>query len=68
MSKTYKHQATYDYLHENKTVNGKLLHGLKRFFMRCNFSRYDYSRIKWFKHKNRNEERKIQNYPKEGYE
>lgn len=53
MSKTYKHQATYDYLHENKTVNGKLLHGLKRFFMRCNFSRYDNSIVRWFKHKNR---------------
>lgn len=53
MSKTYKHQATYDYMHENKVVEGKLIHGLKRFFMRCNFSRYDYSRIKWFKHKNR---------------
>ena len=33
MSKTYKHQATYDYLHNNKEVKGKLLKGIKKFFM-----------------------------------
>ena len=37
MSKTYKHQATYDYLHHNKEVKGKLLKGIKKFFMNVNF-------------------------------
>ena len=29
MSKTYKHQATYDYLHNNKEVKGKLPKGIR---------------------------------------
>ena len=41
MSKTYKHQATYDYLHNNKEVKGKLLKGIKKFFMNVNFPRWD---------------------------
>ena len=53
MSKTYKHQATYDYLHNNKEVKGKLLKGIKKFFMNVNFPRWDFSRISWYKHKNR---------------
>ena len=53
MSKTYKHQATYDYLHHNKEVKGKLLKGIKKFFMNVNFSRLDSSRRSWYKHKTR---------------
>ena len=53
MSKTYKHQATYDYLHNNKEVKGKLLKGIKKFFMNVNFPRWDFSRRSWYKHKNR---------------
>lgn len=53
MSKTYKHQATYDYLHNNKEVKGKLLKGIKKFFMNVNFPKWDGSRISWYKHKNR---------------
>lgn len=69
MSKTYKHQATFDYLNDRKDrVKGKILYGLKRFFVRCNFGKYDYSRMMWFKHKNRDEESKIKNYPQEGDE
>lgn len=53
MSRTHKNQATYDYLHKNKEVAGRLLRGIKRYFNRCNFNRYDCSRMSWFKHKNR---------------
>ena len=51
MSKTTKHQATYDYLHSNKKVTGKLLFAIKRYFNRCNFPRWDGSHISWYKHK-----------------
>ena len=51
MGKTYKHQATYDYLHDNKPVKGNILYGIKRYFNRLNFKRWDYSRLKWFRHK-----------------
>ena len=51
MSKTTKHQATHDYL-EGKDV-GKSIWGILRYFNRCNFPKYDISRIKWLKHKNR---------------
>lgn len=50
MSKTYKHQATYNYLHGNKDV-GKFLRGILRYFNRCNCPRRDYSRLSWYKHK-----------------
>ena len=50
MSKTYKHQATYDYLHGNKNV-GKYLHGILRYFNRCNWPKWDGSRMSWYKHK-----------------
>lgn len=50
MSKTYKHQATYDYLHGNKNV-GKYLRGILRYFNRCNWPKWDGSRISWYKHK-----------------
>ena len=53
MSKTYKHQATYDYLHKNMDVKGKLLRVIKKFFMNVNFPKWDSSRISWYKHKNR---------------
>ena len=53
MSRTYKHQATYDYLHHNKEVKGKLLKGIKKFFMNVNFPRWDFSRRSWYKHKTR---------------
>ena len=53
MSKTYKHQATYDYLHHNKEVKGKLLKGIKNFLMNVNFPRWDFSRRSWYKHKTR---------------
>lgn len=52
MSKTTKHQATHDYL-EGKDV-GKSIWGILRYFNRCNFPKGDISRIKWFKHKSRN--------------
>jgi hypothetical protein len=55
MSKTYKHQSTYNYIHDNGTVKGRLLRGVKSYFNRLNFSRWDCSRISWFKHKNRKE-------------
>ena len=50
MSKTYKHQATYDYLHGNKNV-GKYLRRILRYFNRCNWRKWDGSRISWYKHK-----------------
>jgi len=59
MSKTHKHQATYNYLHGNKTVKGSLLRGVKRYFNRLNFPRWDYSRLSWFKHKWRKENEKL---------
>lgn len=66
MSKTYKHQATFDFLHGRKDkVNGNLLKGLRRYFMRCLYSKYDGSRISWFKHKNRNDYGKDKNYSEE---
>lgn len=65
MSKTYKHQATYDYLHKNMDVKGKLLRGIKKFFMNVNFPKWDSSRISWYKHKNRydNEDRRASTEP-----
>lgn len=53
MSKTNKHQATYDYLNKNKIIKGKLLYSIKKYFNRCNFPKWDGSRISWYKHKNR---------------
>lgn len=50
MSRTYKHQATYNYLHGNKDV-GKFLRGILRYFNRCNCPRWDGSRLSWYKHK-----------------
>ena len=50
MSKTYKHQATYDYLHGNKNV-GKYLRGILRYFNRCNWPKWDGARMSWYKHK-----------------
>lgn len=50
MSKTYKHQATYNYLHGNKNV-GKYLRGILRYFNRCNWPKWDGARISWYKHK-----------------
>lgn len=56
MGKTRKHQATYDYLHERqdrvKQVP-RLLYGVLRYFNRVNFSRWDMSRMLWYKHKRR---------------
>lgn len=51
MSKTYKHQATHDYL-EGKSI-GKQLRGVLRYFKRMNFPKWDGSRQSWYKHKNR---------------
>ena len=59
MSRTYKHQATYDYLHHNKEVKGKLLKGIKKFFMNVNFPRWDFSRRSWYKHKTRYDNERI---------
>ena len=56
MSKTYKHQATYDYLHDTKEVKGGLLYGVKRYINRLNFPRWDYSRVLWFRHKKRKQD------------
>lgn len=50
MSRTYKHQATYDYLHGNKDV-GKFPCSILRYFNRCNYPRWDGSRLSWYKHK-----------------
>lgn len=61
MSKTNKHQATYDYLHQNKDVKGSLLYGIKRFFNKLNCPKCDGSRISWYKHKNRKENRQQNN-------
>lgn len=57
MSKNYKHQATYDYLH-GKPVKGSLLRGVKKYFNRIKFPRWDYSRLLWFKHKWRKQDEK----------
>lgn len=51
MSKTYKHQATYNYLHKNKIIKKKLLYGVLRFLNRIYFNKYDFSRQSWYKHK-----------------
>lgn len=51
MSKTYKHQATWDYL--NGKPIGKYLWGILRYFIKCNFPKWDYSRKSCYKHKNR---------------
>lgn len=51
MSKTYKEQATYDYLHDNKEVKGKLWYAVKKFFKRLNCNKWDFARINWYKHK-----------------
>lgn len=51
MGKTYKEQATYDYLNNNKEVKGKLYYGIKKFFNRCNWPKEDGSRLSWYKHK-----------------
>lgn len=53
MGKSYKQQATYDYLHQNKEVKGKLLYAVKKFFNNLNCPKWDGSRISWYKHKNR---------------
>lgn len=50
MSKTYKHQDTYDYLHGNKTVPNIRLLKILRFFNRINFWDWDL-KIKYRKHK-----------------
>ena len=55
MSKSFKHQATYDYLHNNKPVRGKLLKGIKKFFMNNKYTKRDAGRRSWYKHRNRNE-------------
>ena len=51
MSKTRKHQATYDYLSNNKDVRGRLMIGIRKFFNRCNWPKWDSSRKRWYKHK-----------------
>lgn len=61
MSKTRKHQATYDYLNNNKKIKGKLLYAIKRYFNRCNWPRWDGSRISWYKHKIRQYEEERDN-------
>lgn len=54
MSKTFKHQDTYDYLHRNKTLPKGRLHKLLQYFSRVNFWDWDlkmqYRRHKDFKH------------------
>lgn len=51
MGKTFKHQATYDYLSSNKNIQGKILYALKRYFIRRNCPKWDGARISWYKHK-----------------
>lgn len=41
MSNTYKHQDTYDYLHDNKKLTSKRRRKLLRYFDRCNFWDWD---------------------------
>ena len=56
MSRTYKHPAQYDILHDNKEVKGRMLYAIKQYFNKLNFPKWDYNRVKWFKHKNRKEQ------------
>lgn len=41
MSKTYKHQDTYDYLNDNKKLSPKRLKKLIKYFNRLNFWDWD---------------------------
>ena len=50
MSKTFKHQDTYDYLHENKELPYPRLMKLLRYFSRLNFWDWDL-KIDYRKHK-----------------
>lgn len=57
MGKTRKHQATYDYLHgrEDRVKHvPRLLNGVRRYFNRVNFLKWDMSRMLWYRHKRRN--------------
>lgn len=56
MSKTYKEQATYDYLHGNKKVKGKMFYSIMKHFNNINWPKWDGSRISWYRHKNRKED------------
>ena len=53
MGKSYKEQAAYDYLHDNKKVKGKLFYSILKHFNNLNWPKWDGSRISWYKHKNR---------------
>ena len=50
MSKTYKHQDRYDYLHDNKKVPKNRLYKLLNWFNRINFWDWDL-KILYRKHK-----------------
>lgn len=41
MSKTYKHQNTYDYLHDNRVLPRKSLYKVLHWFDRLNFWDWD---------------------------
>lgn len=41
MSRTFKHQDTYDYIHENKSIPRKRLLKLLKYFDRCNWWDWD---------------------------
>lgn len=43
MSKTYKEQAVWDYIHSSRQLSQKLLKGVKNYFERCNYNRLDQS-------------------------
>lgn len=50
MGKTYKHQDTYDYLHDNKEIPTNRLMKLLHYFNRLNFWDWDI-KILYRKHK-----------------
>lgn len=41
MSKTYKHQDEYDWMHNDKYIPTKRLYKLIKYFNRCNFWDWD---------------------------
>lgn len=51
MSRTYKHQATYDYIHKDgwNSVPKKLKRGIEQFFKRNFFSKGDILRWRDYK-------------------
>lgn len=49
MSKTFKHQFTYDYLKLNRHIKWKHLKGILNYFNRCNHSKEEILRWRNYK-------------------